>query len=126
MKYVGIDLHKKTISGCVAIRPAFAANPGRPARLEPGLTTAGLSLFLKKSDSPQGMIYNERRLQSANRSLPIETRSLAGDCRASRPSSDPDGIADGGLVSDRRPHEWRRWLNSLSWRRPSGRSRIDA
>ena len=36
-----------------AIRPAFAANPGRPARWEPGLTTAGLSLFLKKSDSPQ-------------------------------------------------------------------------
>ena len=34
-----------------AIRPAFAASPGRPARSEPGLTTAGLSLFRGKRQS---------------------------------------------------------------------------
>src|SRR6185436_551202 len=65
-----------------AIRPAFAANPGRPARWEPGLTTAGLSLFQEQSDSQRGMFPSEPRLESVNRSLPIETRSLAGDCRA--------------------------------------------
>ena len=65
------------------------------------------------------LLENGLELQSVSRSLPIETRSLARDCRASRPSSDPVSIADGGPASDCRSDEWWRWLNSLAWRRPA-------
>src|SRR6267142_4278931 len=100
-----------------AIRPAFAASPGRPARLEPGLTTACLSLFLKQSDSPQGMIYNENLSQLKGACLSKHEVLPAIAVRHDHPAKS-DGNADGGLASDRRPHEWWRWLNSLSWRRP--------